>query len=74
MSRKRFRVILEWHDASDKDWCDADEIHVWARSAAGATSKARAQWLLTKGAEWPRCVLTRVWVMTREKYRNLIGA
>ena len=71
--RRRFTVILEWQDCKDKDWVEADEIRVWAKTAAGAASRARAEWLRTKGAEWPRCVLTRVWVMTPERRRELLG-
>jgi hypothetical protein len=71
---ERFTVIVDWEDSEDKDWAEADEIRVWAKSAAGATSKARAEWKRTKGAAWPRCVLTRVWVLTRERHRDLTGS
>jgi len=70
---KRYTVILEWEDSEDKEWIESDEITVRARTAAGATSKARAQWLRTKGAAWPRCVLTRVWVLTAAKRKEFLG-
>jgi hypothetical protein len=70
----RYTVILEWEDSEDKEWCDADEIVAHAKSAAGAASRARARWIRTNGAKWPRCKLTRVWVMTPKKRRELIGA
>lgn len=55
---RRFTVLIEWEDALDKDHIDADELQVWAKTAACAVQKAKKDWRLTIGAKWPRCVVT----------------
>ena len=64
----RFRVVCDWTDDSVED---SDEVQVSAKNAAGATSKARAVWSSTKGAEWPSCRLTKVWVLTKRRLSRL---
>ena len=63
---RNYTVVLEWIDRADGEG-DADEIRVSAPSEAEAISKARKEWRLTIGAEWPRCKLQRAWVLTQEK-------
>jgi hypothetical protein len=60
----RFTAICDWQDDSV---ADSDEIQVLAKTAAGATSRARAVWSSTKGAEHPTCRLEKVWILTKER-------
>lgn len=57
---RRFTVIVDW---TDGDTFDADEVVVFADSAAEAISKARSKWRMTVGAVWPHCRLDRVWIL-----------
>lgn len=59
-----YTVICDW---TDDFVADSDEMQIWAKNAAGATSRARAMWSATKGAEWPNCALDRVWILQSEK-------
>lgn len=61
-----YTVVLEWVDRRDGEG-DADEIRVSAPSEEEAISKARQEWRMTIGAEFPRCKLHRTWVLTKEK-------
>jgi hypothetical protein len=66
---KRWIVIVDWVDGEIED---SDEMTVWAKTAAGATSKARAAWSETKGAEWPNSRIQKVFVVTPKRLRSLV--
>lgn len=59
MRTKRFLAFIFWKDGHVED---ADEMVVFAADAADARLEARRTWRLTKGAEWPRCVILKVTV------------
>lgn len=48
MARKRWTVVIEWESPT---CVDADEIVVYAATAAGAASRARSKWLLSNRLE-----------------------
>jgi hypothetical protein len=60
MPKKRWTVIVDW---SDGDVADADEVVVYAESAAQAISIAKQKWRMTVGAVWPDCRFERVWIL-----------
>jgi predicted TIM-barrel fold metal-dependent hydrolase len=63
-------VICHWQ-GRDQWEADADEVVVSANSAAEAVAKARKQWRLTFGSQWPHLKLEQAEVLTRkvlEKY------
>lgn len=66
MAAKRWIVICDW---TDGDIFDADEVVVYADSAAQAISKARQKWRMTVGAQWPQCRLDRAWILTPSRRR-----
>jgi hypothetical protein len=63
---RRFNVLVEWEDAKDEDYMDADEVQVWAENAACAITKAKKEWRMTIGAKFPRCVITNVRMTPRK--------
>ena len=63
---RRFTVIVDW---TDGETIDADEVVVFANSAAEAISKARQKWRMTIGAQWPHCRLDRAWILTPSRRR-----
>lgn len=63
----RFTVILDWRD---HDVSDSDEMQVCAKTAAGATSRARAIWSATNGDAYPDCHLEKVWILTPRMKRE----
>jgi hypothetical protein len=65
---RRWIVIVDWVDGNVED---SDEIVVRARTAAGATSKARAVWSITNRAEWPLSQIQKVFVLTPKRLRRL---
>jgi len=65
VSMRSFTVICHW-EGRDEYEADADEITVSAESAAKAVAKARKQWRLTHGAEWPHLKLTESVVLTKK--------
>jgi hypothetical protein len=65
VSMRRFTVVCHWEGA-DQWEADADEITVSAESAAKAIAKARKQWRLTFGAEWPHLRLTESFILTKQ--------
>lgn len=60
----RFRVICDWRDGWNED---SDEMVVTAKTAAGATSRARAAWKLNLQSQHPNCRLEKVWVLTTKR-------
>jgi hypothetical protein len=70
VSMRRFTVVCHWQ-GRDQWEADADEVVVSANSAAEAVAKARRQWRLTFGAQWPHLKLKQAEVLTKkvlEKY------
>jgi hypothetical protein len=70
VSMRRYTVVCHW-EGSDQWEADADEIVVSAESAAQAAAKARRQWRLTFGVQWPHLRLVKAVVLTKkvlEKY------
>jgi hypothetical protein len=65
VSMRRYTVVCHW-EGSDQWEADADEITVSAESAAKAIAKARKQWRLTFGAEWPHLRLTDSFIVTNK--------
>jgi len=65
----KYVVIVDWVDG---DVEDSDEVKVQAKTAAGATSAARAWWRRSVSASWPQCRDQKVWVLTDRRARNLI--
>ena len=65
--RRKYTVIVEW---TDHDVDDADELVVFAASPAKAIELARAIWSATKGAEWPSCRISKVWILTKRMMRS----
>lgn len=64
----RFRVICDWLDGCN---ADADEVVVTAKTAGGATSKARAAWLRRQSrSQYPDCRLEKVWVLTKKRAKE----
>ena len=67
---RSFTVVCHWQ-GRDQWEADADEVVVSANSAAEAVAKARRQWRLTFGAQWPHLKLEKAEVLTKkvlEKY------
>lgn len=58
---RRFTVIVDW---TDGEIFDADEVVVFADSAAEAISKARKKWRMTIGVKWPHCRPDRAWILS----------
>jgi len=56
---KRFTVYIDWKDGFVED---TDEVVVRARTAAGATSRARRRHGEKFGKRWPSMTITRAWV------------
>lgn len=65
LSMRRFTVICHW-EGSDQWEADADEVVVSADSAAEAVAKAKKQWRLTFGVQWPHLRLVETVVLTKE--------
>lgn len=65
MARK-YVVFVSWNDRGIED---ADEVVVYADSAAEAKSAARSKWRMTIGAQWPHCRLTDVGILTPKSMR-----
>lgn len=61
---RRWAVIVAWRDGPSGD---CDELRVSARSAAGAASRARAEWRRKIGGRHPSCEIEKVHVMTAAK-------
>jgi len=69
VSMRSFTVICHW-EGRDEYEADADEITVSAESAAEAVAKARKQWRLTHGAEWPHLKLAETFVLTDKRIQE----
>lgn len=67
MHRKHV-VIIDWDDRGVED---ADEIVVFADSAAQAVQKAREKWRLTIGIKWPQCRIVEAKAYTRQELQKL---
>jgi hypothetical protein len=65
---RKYTVVMEWSETGGES--DADEVAVFADSAAEAVVKARSRWRVTIGAEWPHCRLIRAWVLTPQKSKS----
>lgn len=66
MTRRKFVLAVMWDDRGVED---ADEVVVYADSAAAAKSAARAKWRMTIGAQWPHLIVTDVVHLTPKKLR-----
>jgi len=66
---RAYTVICHWEGA-DQYEMDADEITVSAESAAEAVAKARKQWRLTFGSQYPHLRLVETAILTNEIIRN----
>lgn len=66
MTRRKFTLAVHWDDRGIED---ADEVVVYAESAAAAKSAARAKWRMTIGAQWPHLRVTEIVVLTPKAYR-----
>jgi hypothetical protein len=66
--RKR-TVIVEWADSGVED---ADEVVVYSDTPAQAVDKARKKWRMTIGAEFPRCRITKAFILTPEKLAEFL--
>lgn len=66
MHRRKYVLAVSWDDRGVED---ADEVVVFAESAAEAKSAARSKWRLTIGAQWPHCRVTDVSILTPKKLR-----
>lgn len=67
---RSFTVVCHWQ-GRDQWEADADEVVVSANSASEAVAKARKQWRLTFGAQWPHLKIEQAEVLTKkvlEKY------
>jgi len=60
---RKHTVIIDWEDRGVED---ADEIVVFANSAAQAVQKAKEKWRMTIGAEWPHCRIVDAKAYTRQ--------
>lgn len=65
MARKRWTVVVDW--ASDT-CADSDELVVYAKTAPGAASRARARW--TNLASQEKIWIERVFVLTPARRRE----
>jgi hypothetical protein len=61
LAKKKWTVVIEW---ADGDVSDCDELHVYAETAAGATSKARKAWSRENLAKFPNLAIESVFVLT----------
>jgi hypothetical protein len=59
MRNRIFQAVVIWKDGEVED---ADELVVYAPTAAGAEREARKRWRLTVGVRWPSCVVQEVTV------------
>ncbi len=66
---RRYAVIVDW---TDGEVVDADEVVVYADSAAEAIRKARSKWRITVGAVWPHCRLDRAWILTPSRRLGVV--
>ena len=62
---RNYTVVCEWRDANGVE--DADEVSVSAESPSDACAKAKKQWRLTLGSQWPSCKLERAFAVTPKK-------
>lgn len=62
---RSYTVVCHW-EGRDRFEMDADEIVVSADSAANAIAKARKQWRLTFGVQWPHLRLVETAILTKE--------
>lgn len=62
---RAYTVICHWEGA-DQYEMDADEITVSAESPAEAVAKARKQWRLTFGAQYPHLRLVETVILTKD--------
>ena len=68
-NKRKFIAIIEWHDAEVND---ADEIAVWASSAASARRKARAEWRRRNAQRWPTARIGEVMLFTPAHLRRVL--
>lgn len=59
-----YKVVVDWVDGETED---SDEIVVTAASAAGAVSKAKAEWRRTIGKKYPTCRLCGAWLLKPDR-------
>lgn len=67
--RRNYMVIIDWTDGGVDD---SDDLVVFAASPAKAIELARAIWSATKGAEWPSCRISKVWILTKRMMRSFV--
>lgn len=63
-------VVVDWSDGHMED---SDEIVVTAASAAGAVSKARAEWRRTIGKQYPTCRMCGAWLVKPDRLDALVS-
>lgn len=66
MTRRKFTLAVHWDDRGIED---ADEVVVYAESAAAAKSAARAKWRMTIGAKWLHLRVTEIVILTPRAHR-----
>lgn len=67
MTRKRWTVIVEWENNT---CADSDELQVYAQTASGAASRARARWLAAAVASQEKIWIQKVFVLTPARRRE----
>jgi len=68
MAQRRHTVLIDWIDG---DVEDADEITVFAENENEAVFKAKSNWRVTIGAQWPQCRITRARAMLNSEVKRL---
>jgi hypothetical protein len=64
---RKHTVIIDWEDRGVED---ADEIVVFADSAAQAVQKAKKKWRMTIGVRWPHCRIVAAKAYTRQELQK----
>jgi hypothetical protein len=64
---RKHTVIIDWEDGGVED---ADEIVVFADSAAQAVQKAKKKWRMTIGVRWPHCRIVEARAYTRQELQK----
>lgn len=65
-----YKVVIDWVDGETED---SDEIVVTAASAAGAVSKAKAEWRRTIGKQYPTCRMCGAWLVKPDRLDALVS-
>lgn len=67
MARKRWTVVVEWENNT---CADSDELRVYAETAAGAASRARARWTAANISLQEKIWIQKVFVLTPARRRE----